>query len=335
MEIRRLSLAEWDEALPDDGFEVFHTPEALEALEAHTRGELRLYGGYKGEQPIGLAPVFVREQAFGTVALSPPPGFGIPRLGPLVMPTSPKQRKRERVNGRFTEGLLKEFDVDASTTLFRMVCPTSYADPRPFDWSALSVDPTFTYHLPVREDTDALLRSFSKSLRREIRDVGEVNCSIEVGDHEDIRRIYEQARDRYAEQDRSFGLTWPYVRDLTDALSAVDRCLPYVVRDGDGDFVSGIVALYSNDAAYYWLGGAIATLDGTTVNSALHWRIIRDIAADEPPTSVDTYDLMGANTERLCRYKSKFGADLVPYYTVESEGPGMRAAKTAYRLMSR
>ncbi|MFC7137880.1 hypothetical protein ACFQRB_18380 [Halobaculum litoreum] len=51
--------------------------------------------------------------------------------------------------------------------------------------------------------------------------------------------------------------------------------------------------------------------------------------------SVDTYDLMGANTERICRYKSKFGADLVPYYTVESEGAGMKAAKTAYRLMSR
>lgn len=335
MEIRRLSLEEWDEALPNGGFEVFHTPEALGALEDHARGELRLYGGDKGEQPIGLAPVFVREQAFGTAALSPPPGFGIPRLGPLVMPTSPKQRKRERVNGRFTEGLLEEFDVDASTTLFRMVCPTSYADPRPFGWSSLSVEPTFTYHLPVGEDTDALLRSFSKSLRREIRDAGDVDCSIEVGDRDDVRRIYEQARDRYAEQDRGFPMSWPYVRDLTDALSSVDRCRPYVVRDADGDFVSGIVVLYSDDAAYFWLGGAIATLDGTTVNSALHWQIIEDIAADEPRASVDTYDLMGANTERICQYKSKFGADLVSYYTVESEGAGMRAAKTAYRLMSR
>jgi len=44
---------------------------------------------------------------------------------------------------------------------------------------------------------------------------------------------------------------------------------------------------------------------------------------------------MGANTERICRYKSKFGAELVPYYTLESEGRGMDAAKAAYRLVSR
>ncbi|MFC7068805.1 GNAT family N-acetyltransferase [Halobaculum lipolyticum] len=334
MEIRRLSLAEWSDALPDDGFEVFHTPEALDALAAHANGDLRLYGGFKGERPVGLAPVFVRTQAIGTAALSPPPGFGIPRLGPLVMPASPKQRKRERVNGRFTEGLLEELDVGASTTLFRMVCPTSYPDPRPFGWSALSMTPSFTYHLPVTADTDAMLKSFSKSLRREITDAEELDVSVEVGGRDAVRRIYEQARDRYDEQDRTFSLTWPYVRDLTDALSGVDRCRPYVVRDGDGDFRSGIVVLYSNDAAYFWLGGAIATVDGTAVNSLIHWRIVEDIAAGEPRESVDTYDLMGANTERICQYKSKFGAELVPYYTVESEGAGMRAAKTAYRLLS-
>ncbi|MFC7098964.1 GNAT family N-acetyltransferase [Halobaculum marinum] len=335
MEIRRLSLDEWSDALPSDGFEVFHTPEALDALDSHANGELRLYGGFKGEQAVGLAPIFVRKQAFGTAAMSPPPGFGVPRLGPLVTPASPKQRKQERVNGRFTEGLLKELDVGSSTTLFRMVCPTSYPDPRPFGWSQLSMKPSFTYHLPVGEDTDAIMSSFSKSLRRDISDAQDLDVTVEVEGRQAIRRIYEQARERYEEQDEPFTLTWPYVRDLTDALSAVDRCRPYVVRDADGEFRSGIIALYSNDAAYFWLGGAIATVDGTAVNSLVHWSIIEDIAAGEPLESVDTYDLMGANTERLCQYKSKFGANLVHYYTVESEGAGMKAAKTAYRLMSR
>ncbi|WP_277555947.1 GNAT family N-acetyltransferase [Halobaculum limi] len=335
MEIRRLSLDEWSDALPATGFEVFHTPEALDALDAHARGDLRLYGAFKGERPVGLAPVFVREQALGTAVMSPPPGFGVPRLGPLVMPASPKQRKREQVNGTFTEQLLDELGVGGSTTLFRMVCPTSYPDPRPFGWSELSMEPSFTYHLAVDEDPDVLLSSFSKSLRREIRDAEDAGITVEVGGRPEIREIYEQARTRYEEQDRPFTMTWPYVRDLTDALSTVDRCRPYVVRDDDGEFVSGIIALYSNDAAYFWLGGAIATLDGTTVNSYLHWQIIKDIAAGEPLESVHTYDLMGANTERLCQYKSKFGAELVTYYTVESAGTGMRAAKKAYRLMSR
>jgi hypothetical protein len=335
MEIRQLSLAEWGDALPDSGFEVFHTPAALSVLADHSNGELRLYGGFKGEQPVGLFPVIVQDRAVGRATLSPPPGFAVPRLGPLVMPVSPKRRKREQVNGRFADQVLEELDVDASTTLFRTVCPTSYPDPRPFVWSDLSLDTSFTYHLDVDEDPDAMLSSFSKSLRREIRDGEDLDVTVTVDGEDAVRRVFEQTRSRYDEQDRGFTLDWPYVSDLASDLAADDRCRTYVVRTAGGDFLSGMIVLYSNDAAYYWLGGARTVHEGTSVNSLLHWRVIRDIADGDPRDSVDTYDLMGANTERLCRYKSKFGADLAPYYALESSGPGMTAAKTAYRLVSR
>lgn len=335
MNCRQLSLSEWDDVLPASGFEVFHTPAALDVVEDHIGGALQLYGGFKGDQPVGLFPAFVQDRAVGTTVLSPPPGLAIPRLGPLLMPSSPKRRKREKVNGTFTELVLDELGVDSSLTLFRTVCPTAYPDPRPFVWSNFTLDTSFTYHLSVPGDTDDLLSSFSKSLRREIRDARDLDLSISVGDTDDVRRIYRETGDRYAEQDRGFTLTWEYVRDLTTALAGDDRCRTYVVRSPDGEFLSGIVVLYSNDAAYYWLGGNRATYAGTSVNSLLHWHIIQDVAAGEPRESVDTYDLMGANTERLCRYKSKFGASLVPYYALESGGAGMNAAKTAYRLVNR
>jgi hypothetical protein len=92
--------------------------------------------------------------------------------------------------------------------------------------------------------------------------------------------------------------------------------------------------LYSNDAAYFWQGGARGEYDGTSVNSLLHWRIIEDLVDDPPLDSISAYDLMGANTDRLCQYKSKFGASLVPYYTIESNGPQMELAKRAYRAIT-
>jgi len=335
MDCRQLSFDEWGDMLPASGFEVFHTPAALEAIDAHTDGDLRLYGGFKGDQPVGLFPVIVQDRTVGRTALSPPPGLAIPRLGPLVMPTSPKRRKQERVNGRFAEHVLDELDVDSAFTLFRTVCPTSYPDPRPYVWSNLALDTSFTYHLDVPTDTDALLTSFSKSLRREIRDARDLDITVTSSPLEDVRTIYDETSERYAEQNRGFTLPWAYVRDLTTALADVDRCRTYVVRGPDGEFLSGIIALFSNDAAYYWLGGTRTDYEGTSVNSLLHWRIIQDIADGSPRDTVDTYDLMGANTERLCRYKSKFGASLAPYYTLESAGAGMNAAKTAYRLVSR
>jgi len=336
MDIERLSLDEWADALPASGFEVFHAPGALRALDEHADGELRLYGGFKGDRPVGLFPAVVQERRAGRAVLSPPPGFGIPRLGPLVMPASPKRRKQEKVNAAFAEGVLDAMDVDGALTLFRAVCPTSYPDPRPYVWSDLDLDTSFTYHLPVDADTDDLLSSFSKSLRREIRDGREADVTVEAtADADAVRTVYEQTQARYDEQERGFTIPWPYVRDLTRNLRAEERCRTYLARDPDGEVLSGVVALYSNDAAYYWLGGARTTYEGTSVNSLLHWRLVEDIAAGELRDSVDTYDLMGANTERLCRYKSKFGADLAPYYTLESSGTGMAAAKSLYRLVNR
>ncbi|KYH25602.1 hypothetical protein HAPAU_22770 [Halalkalicoccus paucihalophilus] len=331
MNVERIDLSEWESMLPKEGVEVFHTPEALAVLDEHADGELHLLGARKGEQPLALVAAFVRRNSLGTAIFSPPPGMGVPRLGPILMPTSPKRRKREKLNREFTDAVVEQLVGDGSRTLFRMECPAGYEDPRPYLWADFEVRNAFTYVLEVDGDTDALLSSFSKSLRREVRDAGELPIEVGIEGTTGARAVYEDTRARYAEQDEPFPLEWPYVRDLVEALG--ERARVYVARDPDGEFLSGITVLYSNDLAYFWQGGARATYDGVSVNSALHWRIVEDLATDPDLDGVKKYDLMGANTERLCRYKSKFSADLVPYYVVESNGAAMTLAKTAYSLL--
>lgn len=336
MRLDTLSLAEWGDALPSSGFEPFHAPAALDALDDHAEGDLRLYGAFKGDRPVGLFPAVVRERSVGTAVLSPPPGYSIPQFGPIVMPASPKRRKREKVNASFAELLVDELDIDSPLTLFRTACNAAFPDPRPFIWADLDLETRFTYKLRIDdEDPDDLLSACSKSLRREIRDARDLDVTVEDEGIEGTRAVFDRTAERYAEQDRGFSLTWPYVRDLTESMAADGRCRTYVARDPDGEFLTGIVALYSNDDAYYWLGGARTTYEGVSVNSLVHWTMVEDIAAGQPRESVHSYDLMGANTERLCRYKSKFGADLAPYYVVESSGTGMDVAKRAYKLVAR
>lgn len=338
MRVERIDIDEWGDVLPADGFEVFHTPEALGVVADHVDGELRLYGGYKGQQPVALMPVVVRENLFSTVVLSPPPAMGIPRLGPVLMPTSPKRRKREKVNRRFTEAVLDAIDGETPLELFRMECNTTYADPRPYRWQNFDLATKFTYVLDLDgKSSDNVLDSFSKSLRRDVRDAQELDISIEQEGIDGARAVYEQTRDRYEEQDRGFPISWEYVRDLVDAMLAADRARVYVARDenGDGEFLTGITVLYSNDAGYYWQGGSRTVHEGVGLNSLVHWRIIGDIITDPPRESVSRYDLMGANTERLCRYKSKFGAELVPYYVIESSGRTMSLAKKTYQALVR
>jgi hypothetical protein len=335
MNIERLTLDEWADALPNAGFEVFHTAPALSVLSDHAPGELHLLGGFNGDRPVALAPLFVREGPVGTRTISsPPPGFNVPHMGPICMPQSPKRRKREKQNDEFTEELLDALDARDPRTLFRMVGAPTYPDPRPYRWNGLAVDAAFTYRLAIDSDPDDLLSSFSKSLRREIRDGEDADIVVSHDTIDAAEAVYWHTAARYAEQNADIGSEWAFVDALTDALDAASRVRVYTATTAEGRFLGGIIVLYSNDCAYYWLGGARAVHDGVSVNSLLHWHIVRDIAAhedtDTPIGTVENYDLVGANTERLCQYKAKFGADLAHYYTVESSGPQMTLAKRAY-----
>jgi len=334
MELERLSLSEWDSALPKTGFEVFHFPEALSVLDDHTPGRMELFGGFKGDRPTALLPVFIREPAVGRLVTSPPPGLGVPRLGPILMPASPKRRKQEKVNQTFAELVIDELNLAAPTTLLSMVCHARFCDPRPFGWADFDVGTRFTYRLDLEEQQpESVLTDASKSLRREVNDAREMDLSVEREGIDAVKRIFEDTRDRYAEQGETFPQTWPYVRDLFEALGEYARV--YVVRDGGGRFLTGVTVLYSPEDAYFWQGGSRTVHDGVAVNSLLHWHVIDDVINDPPVDTVRFYDLHGANTERLCRYKSKFGGDLIPYHSVNTSGLRMDVAKRVYERFVR
>jgi len=342
MEIKRVTLDEWGQLLPASGFEVFHTPEALSVLDSHTSGDLQLLGGFKGTSSVALLPVFVRELSVGRAVFSPPPGMGVPRLGPIVMPNSPKRSKQEAVTRAFIEGVIEELDANDPLSLLRMQCGLSFTDPRPFHWEGFHVEPAFTYLVDVdKPDLETILESFSRSRRREFRRAAETELTVTREGLEAAERIVDHVGNRYDERDDIGQVAWPYVRDLLDALP--DRSRVYVARDSTGEYLSGIITLISDGMVYFWQGGVSESYettddgDGSTVsvNSLVHRTIIEDTLMDPEFSNVGYYDLVGANTRRLCAYKSKFGGQLSPYYVVESSGMSTTLAKAGYRFLTR
>lgn len=333
MEIRRLHLDEWGQRLPSSGFDVFHRPEALAAMDDHTDAAMYLLGAFKGEEPVGLLPVFVQKNVIGSVVYSPPPSMGIPYGGPLLLASSPKRRKIERVNREFTRTVLEELGAESRFSLFRMLGCPAYTDPRPFRWAGQRIETRFTYVLEVPEEPDQLLGRFSSDLRSEIKNLRDSDLQVSVGGEAATRRVTRDVISRYEEQGESAPITPGYVCDLVESLGAYART--YIARDAAGNYRGGVIVLFSNDTACYWQGGVSSTYEGYSVNSLLHWRVVQDIANDSPVESVNRYDLIGANVERLSNYKAKFNPDLVPYYLVESSGPGMTVAKTAYGVLNK
>ncbi len=335
MEIERLELEEWGDALPSSGFEVFHDPDALAVLDAHTDAELRLYGAFKGQQAVGLLPAFVDQKPIGRTVFSPPVSLGVPRLGPIIAPNSPKRRKWERINAALAEGVLADIEADSRSTLFRMTCPVGYDDPRPYGWNDLSVDTEFTYVVDLEDcaDVEDAMAGFSKSLRNEMRRYEDLDLEIDTEGIDAALRIYDDVVEQYAEYDDTAPMSRPFLRDLLSSLDD-ERWRVYVARTPDGEYLSGIVTLFSNDLAYYWQGGVTASYEHVSVNNLLHRVILEDLVTDPALESITGYDLVGANTERLCEYKGKFNGELRPYYVVESSGLEMSLAKSAYRRVT-
>jgi len=333
MRIERIGLSEWEEVLPEKGFNVFHTAEALRLLERHSDTDLLLYGGYKGQEPIALLPLFIKREYGMKAVLSPPPGFGVRKIGPLLMPTSPKLGKQEKVNQEFTERVIDAVDGNSVRTLVFMSCGTRYQDPRPYQWANFDVDPAFTYRIPLDSaNQDEVLATFSKSLRRDIDDAEDANVSVRVGSVEDARKVYTSTRDRFLEQDLKFPLPWEFVRDLIVGLD--DRTRVYVAETEEGTFCGGVIVLYSNDTAYFWKGGARSEDLRFSVNGLLHWSVITDIITDPSYASIDQYDMYTANEKQIARYKSKFGGELVPYYRIKSDSLPMTVAMKGYRVVA-
>lgn len=336
MRLEELSIPEWEDALPDDGYEVFHSPELLRVVDDYCSSKLQLFGGFKGRESVGLMPVFVREMTVGRLVTSPPPGLGIGRLGPVLMPTSPKQRKRESENREFARKVIEATSATGPFTLFRMPCGIQYEDPRPFQWMGLSVEPGFTYRLDLASATDEqILNSFSRDLRKDIRNGNEAGVTIQTRGIEGAKRVYRSMQERFREQGTSHPMSWEFVRDVLDALE--DNARVYVAESDEGDFLSGMIVLYSNGTAYNWKGGSKPSIRNTSIspNNLLHWRIIEDVLTDPKLDPIERYDLYTANDERLARYKSSFGGTLTPYYIVESAGLPMEAAKRAYQVGKR
>lgn len=215
MRIKELPISEWEDALPDTGFSPFHPVDSLRVIDDHTTGNLHLYGGFQGEQPVGLIPVVVKEKPLAKAVFSPPPALGVQRMGPILMPTSPKMRKQEKVNRMFVDELLATLDDDHSFFLVRLDCDTVYTDPRPFRWAGFDIDFRFTYRLDLEPTTpDAVLKSFSKSLRREIRNGEELDHSITIQGTDGLRKIYDATQKRYEEQGIGFPMPWSFMRDI-------------------------------------------------------------------------------------------------------------------------
>jgi len=322
------ALASWDDHVARSPMgTAFHRLAVLRVLEAHSDSTLSPLVGYKGQEVVGLFPLFELSKGPVSTVFSPPPRLGVPTLGPVLTNYRKlKQRKRDRLNRRFVEGVL-DWAADAIGPKYTHVeTSVHYGDARPFLWREFDVTPKYTYEVDLSGGPDEVLGRFKSDLRSNVRGHDDADYRITRGGTDAIEFIIGQVRERYEAQDKTFPVDAAYVKDLYEAFPEGDL-EPYV-GEVDGVRESGIIVPRLGDRAHYWQGG-VKPETSVPINDLIHWRIITDAIED----GVETYDLVGANTQRIATYKSRFNPTLAEYYEIERGTRTMNMASGVYRRL--
>jgi len=301
-----------------------HDLEALEVQATHSGATLHPLVGFKGQEPVGLFPVFALRKGLLTTVFSPPPHLRVPYLGPAFLNMEKlKQRKREKRRSRFIDACLEWIEAELSPKYGHVRTSTDLCDTRPFTWSGFDATPEYTYAVDLTRTEDDMLASFSSDARRNIRNTDDDAYEIRIDGDGDRRRIIEQVRNRYESQGISFGVPFAFVDDLASATGGVRPYALYV----DDAFVGGILTIEDGPRIGRWMGGVRTDADvDVPTNDLLDWAII----ADAHQRGLETYDLVGADTRRINRYKAKFNPDLETYYSLEYGSWGMRTVASVY-----
>lgn len=304
----------------------FYRAEALELQAADTGTDVHLLAGFKGQEAVGLFPVFEYRKGPATAVFSPAPFSWSCYLGPALLNVSKlKQRKADRRTKRFVEGCLEWIGEELSP-LYTKFTTGEFDDVRPFVWNGYDVQPGYTYVVDLEGGEDDLMKRFSSDARSNIRNADEDEYVIEVGDGDDVEGIIEQVQARYESQDRPFHLGTEYARSMYETLP--EGCIqPYACRV-DGEFAGGILVLESETTRYRWQGGVKPDTDvDVSINDLLDWHVMRDGLED----GLERYDLVGAGVPSINRYKAKFNPRLETQYTITSGSFGLDVLVDGYQ----
>ena len=323
VEIRTLNphadAEEWNRYVErSEGSNPFFRAEALRLQAVDTDTTVHLLAGFKGQEAVGVFPVFEYTTGPITGAFSPAPHSWTTYLGPALLNVDKlKRRKADRRINRFIEGCLEWIDTELSP-LYSKFVTGEFDDVRPFGWNGYDVKPRHTYVVDLEGSEADLLERFSSDARSNIRNADEDSYTIAEGETDDVERIVEKVRQRYESQGQPFRLSVDFARAAYEQLP--DGAIrPYVCRV-DGEFCGGILVVESDRTRYRWQGGVKPDADiDIAINDLLDWHVMRDGLH----AGIEAYDLVGAGVPSINQYKAKFNPRLETHYEITAGAFGI------------
>jgi len=302
---------------------LFHTWEWLKLAEKYTGFKLYPILILKGEEPIGIYPVFFKKKKIFKLAFSPPPYTGMSYLGPAVVGY---ESLKEIKKLDYLHNIVKMADnfifSELKVSYFLSSLSPKLIDVRPYKWLGYEINTAFHYIMDI-SSADEVWKNMKKSARENIKKGIKKGYSFEVKGYEDVDFIYQVLKERYTAQGRRVGMKLEYLKNVCKKLN--NNIKIFICKKGD-ICLTGIVALCFRNKISFWIGGA--KTNDTYSNDFLHWKAIEWASKN----GFKYYEEFGAGTERLARFKSKFNPELVVCFSVKKCKPHMKLAESIYRV---
>lgn len=313
--VRVLETAEfdlWDEFIDrtPEGT-IFHKFGWMKAAEKQSKTQFYpLICEKSGEGIISVFPVFLIKKLILNILFSPPPGCAIPELGPIFDIQSTKQRRIESDLNNSIEAYNEYIKMKFNPDYYYIL--TGMEDVRPFKWLNYSIEPAYTYRLPLNDNADVIYNNLDNRIRNKINKIT-TNGSMQIKKVKAInaKKLVEEIGSRYKELNRTFKLSDVYIRNLLDIYGNREMYLYECILNGSYQ-TSFITIEYKNNMKF-WLGSVQSKTTKNGVSEAIHWYNI----CEALNRSYNYYERIGANTKHLCENKSKYGFRPQVYYKVE------------------
>lgn len=320
MENLKIRIAEEDDMLVWDQFidsssmgSIFHKSSWLQATVAETKTELLPLMGFWGDRILFVLPLFLRKMLGFRCVFSPPPKCLIPEMGLVLSFDSNKRELIEKKYFLAIDAIHSFIQKELKVNYIRIINPVGMTDMRPFLWLNYRIKPRYTYYISLKQEENLLYQKMKSQVRTHIRRA-EKYSDLEFfnGDRNTFFELIQLVRERYEEQNISLSVSNSYLGKIYDELSKNNQILIKGIRNTD-HFLTGLILLKYNKRIHHWIGGVAPKGKYTGINELMHWEVIKE----SRDTSLSHYDLVGANTRHLCRYKSKFNPELSLYFQVE------------------
>lgn len=300
MTVKHLDLKQWDEITSTEGEPlIFMTGNFLQTIEKYSKSKMDLLGFYQGTQLIGYMPVFYKKIGPLRSFFSPPYNSSMPFLGFSYSKDYVNQKQNKK------EGMLKSIATDIigeirenNVQYAAIDLDHQKTDIRPFIWENFDIKPIYDYDLSLTRSETDIWNSFKKETRKEIN-ASEKN-GLNVKRSFDVEPFWNFEDSRYKEQNLKTPIfNKQYIQSLISDFS--DNIILYYVYNSSDLIVGSVIIFINDNNVFIWLGNT-RSCEGVYANELLIWEIIKIYKS----LNSNRVIIIGANQERLCRFKLKF-----------------------------